>query len=334
MPTTDSSGVEQAVQALFQQVLQRVDVAGQPGDRPCRTCTTRGSRPTGVCACRKIRPRRSSSRSWPTRPETAGTPSAGTSSAGRADRVAGDAPDRGSPDRRRARRGCPCRSRRRSAAAPRGPPGSPVTTAAIASEVRAKCGRSNEPSSLRERACRRSPVEYVRSPRSPRRRHRAISSSAATGAIELVTHAPPPPLRPGPRPCWTAAGGTPRWSASSSRCVPIAAIRPSTSSATRSASCTVRRPVRHDQRRHVVQHAAQRALHLGLGVHVQRRQRVVQHQHRRPADAPRGPAPAAVAAHRTATGPARRSGSPDPTAARRRTPPPSPPAAPRAPAPR
>ena len=44
------------------------------------------------------------------------------------------------------------------------------------------------------------------------------------------------------------------------------------------------RPVRDDQRRHLVQHAAQRALHLGFGVHVQRRQRVVQHQHRRLAD--------------------------------------------------
>ena len=67
------------------------------------------------------------------------------------------------------------------------------------------------------------------------------------------------------------------------------------------------------------QHVAQRPLDQRLGVHVERRQRVVEHQHRRAGRAPRGPAPAAAAGRRTATGPARRSGCPAPTAGRART---------------
>ena len=45
-----------------------------------------------------------------------------------------------------------------------------------------------------------------------------------------------------------------------------------------------RRPVRDDERGGAGQHRSQRPLHLSLGVDVQGRQRIVEHQHRRPAD--------------------------------------------------
>ena len=67
------------------------------------------------------------------------------------------------------------------------------------------------------------------------------------------------------------------------------------------------------------QHLAQRGLHQGLGVHVQRGQRVVEHQERRAARPPRGPARAAAAGRRTASAPARRPGCPGPAAAVRRS---------------
>ena len=72
------------------------------------------------------------------------------------------------------------------------------------------------------------------------------------------------------------------WVASRCACVPIAAITPSRSRATLSASMHRGRPVRHHQRGGLGQQPAQRLGHLRLGVHVQRGQRVVQDQQRRP----------------------------------------------------
>ena len=116
-------------------------------------------------------------------------------------------------------------------------------------------------------------------------------------------------------------------SASSSLCVPTAVIRPPCQQRHPVGQQHRRRPVRDDQGRRVGQHVAQRPLDQRLGVHVERRQRVVEDQHRRAGRARRGPAPAAAAARRTATAPARRSGCPGPTAGRARSRP-GPPAAP------
>ena len=67
------------------------------------------------------------------------------------------------------------------------------------------------------------------------------------------------------------------------------------------------------------QHPAQRLLDQRLGVDVERRQGVVEHEHGGLATAPRGRARAAAAGRRTATSPARRSGCRDPTAGRGRS---------------
>ena len=76
-----------------------------------------------------------------------------------------------------------------------------------------------------------------------------------------------------------AARGTPGTVASSSRCVPTAVMVPPSSSATRSASSTVDARWATTMPVVLAQHPAQRLLDQRLGVHVQRRQRVVEHQH-------------------------------------------------------
>ena len=72
--------------------------------------------------------------------------------------------------------------------------------------------------------------------------------------------------------------------ASRSLCVPTAVIRPSSSSATRSASSTVDGRCATTSAVVAGEHPAQRRLDLRLGVHVERRQRVVEHEHPRAAE--------------------------------------------------
>ncbi len=72
--------------------------------------------------------------------------------------------------------------------------------------------------------------------------------------------------------------------ASSSECVPVAAIAPSRSSATRSARAIVDGRCTTSSAVMPSQHPAERRLDQRLGVHVERRERVVEHQHPRPAE--------------------------------------------------
>ena len=108
-------------------------------------------------------------------------------------------------------------------------------------------------------------------------------------------------------------------SASSSRCVPTAAIRPSGQQRHPVGQQHRRRPVRDHQRGRAGEHLAQR-----LPRPAPRCARPARTAGR-PAPAPtagrapRGPAPAAAAGRRTATAPARRSGCPGPTAGRARS---------------
>ena len=108
-------------------------------------------------------------------------------------------------------------------------------------------------------------------------------------------------------------------SSSSSRWSPTWVIVPSWSSATRSASSTVE--ARWATTRPVVvgEHPAQRLLDQRLGVDVERREGVVEHQHPRLRRARRGPARGAAAGRRRAPCPARRSGCRGPRAGRGRS---------------
>ena len=134
----------------------------------------------------------------------------------------------------------------------------------------------------------------------------AASAGSLPGAVG--PRAPSSPVRPVP----TSARRTPRSSRSSSWWVPTAVIRPPDSSATRSASITV--DGRCATTSAVVSASTRRsaASTSGLRVHVERGQRVVQHQEARPARPPPGPARGAGAGRRRGSGPARRPGCPVP----------------------
>ena len=96
-------------------------------------------------------------------------------------------------------------------------------------------------------------------------------------------------------------------------------IVPSSSSATRSARATVDGRCTTSSAVVRRQHPAQRLLDQRLGVHVECRERVVEHQDRWSCRRRREPARGAAAARRTATSPAPRSGCPVPRAGRGRT---------------
>ena len=181
-----------------------------------------------------------------------------------------------------------------------------------------RCGRSSDLSSarLRDRAAgrMRGSTTSSTSARAARRQSSPVGRGRRRSTSWLAVdrrHVGPPP-RPPRSP---AASGRPaRWPAGRGGC-PRRAIRPSSSRATRSASCTV--DGRCATISAVVLASTRRsAASTAASVCTSSAESGSSSTRTAAGRAPRGPARAAGAGRRTATGPARRSGCPAPTAGR------------------
>ena len=153
----------------------------------------------------------------------------------------------------------------------------PAPAAQHARRARGSAPRRPRP---RRRATRRRASSPVRSS-GPSASTSGISSGSSDHAIARPSIAR---LRRAPRPPGSGSRRSAARDASSSRCVPVATMRPSSSSAARSASaivdgrCTTTSAVRS------ARIGRKRLLDARFGVHVERRERIVEHEHAWPPD--------------------------------------------------
>ena len=221
--------------------------------------------------------------SWPTRPAPRRTPSSSTAWAdGRRPARRHDEPQRARVAVRE-RPGCPGRCPRRPATARPWPRRSAAATATTSEpDTRRRCGRSSDAEQPRGRGgggARRSSSgcssACLGGDATPLGAGAHVGRRSAVGA-----HEAPVPRRRGGQHGRGSAGTRPAARGASRRrpaCRPAAGppgrrARPSTAGAPPASPVASR------------EHAAQRLLDQRLGVHVERRQRVVEHQHARPAD--------------------------------------------------